>query len=193
MYFTKDKVIYKPFEQITIFPLGTLEVPGYHLLKTEGERSKYGINTVPIYLKRDKDIEKQKKFARIKEEYPYTKFQELYAALFFRHLTLLYERVRVFYRRQHKLEVDLNTLTEIGILGGYALDRFGTFKNKIENIEVDFTKKDWLTIERCQYFYFHNVLPVICEKALGETTYNHPGVPLEIEDTLLLKLGKKEI
>ena len=197
MYLTKDKIIYKPNEHLTVFPKTTEEVPGYTLLKTEGKDFKYGINNVPVYRMRSEKIENKEVVSRvacyIKTEYTYSKLQELYTQVIYQYVINLYEIVKVFPSKKHRIALVNYLKLKNGMIinapDGYLFcSKF--LKTKIESIELDFTKPFPVIIKKNDYFQFQNEVPVICEKAVGEMNYGTLGTPLEKEDVLNLTLWK---
>lgn len=195
MYLTKDKIIYKPNENLTVFPKTVKEVPGYTLLKTEGKDFKYGINNIPVYRIRSEKVENKETVSRIanyvETTYSYSKLQELYIKVLFHHLIKLYETVKVFPINHHRMElVNYLGITDrtIEFPAGYHVSKF--IKPKIDNIDFDFTESIPIKITIHDYFQFQNEVPVICEKAVGETTYGSLGTPLLEEDIINLTLRK---
>lgn len=197
MYLTKDKIIYKPNENLTVFPKTVKEVPGYTLLKTEGKDFKYGINNVPVYRIRSEKLENKETVSRIanyiETTYSYSKLQELYATLFYKKVITLYETVKIFLRKQHRIDLANYLELKDGMIieapDGYGF-RSTYLKPKIDNIDFDFTASFPIIITIHDYFQFQNEVPVICEKSVGETTYGSLGTPLLEEDIINLTLRK---
>ena len=197
MYITKDKIIYEPLEHLSMFPRNIDSVYGYEFLKTKGERSSYAINKVPIYILRDKEIEYAQNYKRLYKEYLWDEKENLKRTklkFMYHSLLAIYEQVKIFPAFYHHLEVPFDEILEVKDLvapEGYLFYRLKPIRSRIIETIIDPYQKKWLTFVIEKYFKIFNSEPVICEKAVGEMESKTLGMPLEMEDKILLNLIQK--
>lgn len=184
MYITKEKIIYSPYEHLTYFSLYTKQVDGYLFLDTRGERSRYAVNTVPVFMNRDKNIENGRLVHRYWEESVMSQEilmkKRLRDYFLFLKLRLIYEKARFFLPGYHLFceEFDGDFFNSFSSPKGY--DWQESFK------KLDFDESFYFR----KFQSFLNYEIVICEKAVGEKKYSMPGVPLSKKDKRDLGLNK---
>lgn len=193
MYFTRDKVIYNKGEHFTFFDKDVKEIYGYSLLHTTSDRSRYAINTVPVYLKRSEKIEQGFEKRRLVDEYlleEHIEKERLYHLVhyfYLKKLKRLYEKVRLFSSEEHFLTEEL----EEGELPFWCVSShlgYSILKKKIFPY-YDAWSSEW---KFQRVIYEVNDAPVLCEKAVGDLSYDHPGVLLSSSDMNVLRYVKEK-
>lgn len=194
MYVTKTKIYYGKEERLIILPKNTETKEGYRILKTQDANHKFAINTTPLYILRDEEIETGKLKNEIQKEYfvrecdvksiTATK-KSLETKLLYSKLLKLYESVHLFKKGTHYIEdssyenfyTDSNGNTVFISPNGYGFD---------------YTKEKPIYILESPSFSYivaclQNTKPILATKPNGTSNYEKKGIPLATEDTILLK------
>ncbi len=188
MLITNGRIIYAPYEHLTNFVPNARNIHGYKLLETKNEGFLYGINTEPVYIKRNYNIENGLSTTDVLDEYYLEERlltegmkKGILQEIRYRKLLELYECAKIFNADNHIIKMKCDGTQEVlnklpahyTILREDTMYRVNNWQEKTEN-----------------YAVLSNSSPVMCKKNIGELDYPDFGIKLKKNDEFLLNLRR---